>query len=35
MLKKKYPNSCLYFGAIGNDKSGEIVKEEMEKVRVK
>jgi len=32
MLKKKYPNSCLYFGAVGDDSSGEIVKKEMDKV---
>jgi len=32
MLKRKYPNACLYFGAIGDDSSGEIVKHEMDKV---
>ena len=34
MLKKRHPNSCLYFGAIGDDSSGEIVKHEMDKVMI-
>lgn len=33
MLKKKFPNSCLYFGSIGDDVNGEILSKEMEKVR--
>ena len=33
MLKRKFPNACLYFGSIGDDVSGEIVNKEMEKVR--
>ncbi len=31
MLKKDFPNACLYFGSVGNDETSEIVKREVEK----